>query len=215
MSVDFLPHRPTKIIGIGSNYRRHVEEMGRPIPQVPKVFLKPTTALIGAGEAIAIPPGTERVDHEAELGVVIGRRMCRVPKEAALEFVAGYTCVNDVTARDFQRADGVFARAKGFDTFCPVGPVLVSDVDPGALRIRAWVNGVLRQDGHTSDMIFDVPTLLAFVSHIMTLEPGDILSTGTPSGVGPLQPGEVVAVEVEGIGRLENPVERRVDRNAS
>lgn len=212
MSLDFLAHRPTKIVGIGSNYRRHIEEMGKAVPAVPKVFLKPTTALIGPGEAIEIPPGTLRVDHEAELGVVIGRQMSRVRASEALDYVAGYIAVNDVTARDFQRADGVFARAKGFDSFCPVGPSIVTDVDPADLRVRAWVDGQLRQDGRTSDMIFDVPTLLEFVSAIMTLQPGDILSTGTPSGVGPLVAGQVVRVEVEGIGVLENPVVDRSDR---
>ena len=212
MSLDFLRVRPSKIVGIGSNYRRHIEEMGKTVPAVPKVFLKPASALIGPGAAIEIPPDTVRVDHEAELGVVIGQRMTRVPASEALSYVGGYIAVNDVTTRDFQRADGVFARAKGFDTFCPVGPAVVSDVDPSDLRVRAWVDGELRQDGRTSDMIFDVPTLLAFVSSIMTLEPGDILSTGTPCGVGPLHAGQVVRVEVEGIGALENPVIDRSDR---
>jgi len=214
MSQDILGVQPTKIVGIGSNYRAHIEEMGRAIPKVPKVFLKPTSALIGPGEPIRLPPGTERVDHEAELGVVIGRKMTRISATDALDYVAGYTCVNDVTARDFQRMDGVFARAKGFDTFCPVGPVLATDIDPNDLRVRAWVDGELRQDGRTSDMIFDVPRLLEFVSSIMTLFPGDILSTGTPSGVGPLTDGQTVVVEVEGIGRLENPVVDREDRRA-
>jgi 2-keto-4-pentenoate hydratase/2-oxohepta-3-ene-1,7-dioic acid hydratase in catechol pathway len=203
---------PTKIIGIGSNYRLHIEEMGRPIPTVPKVFLKPPSALIGSGEAIQIPPGTERVDHEAELGVVVGRRMSHVRAEHALSFVEGYTAVNDVTARDFQRTDGVFTRAKGFDTFCPVGPCVVAGLDPSDLRVRCWVDGELRQDGRTSDMIFDVATILSFVSHIMVLEPGDLITTGTPMGVGPLLPGQTVSVEVEGVGRIENPVIARSDR---
>jgi len=202
---------PTKIIGIGSNYRLHIEEMGRPIPTVPKVFLKPPSSIVGPGESIQIPPGTDRVDHEAELGVVIGTRMSRVRAENALAFVQGYTAVNDVTARDFQRTDGVFTRAKGFDTFCPVGPRVVSDLDPSDLRVRCWVDGVLRQDGRTSDMIFDVPTILSFVSHIMVLEPGDLISTGTPMGVGPILPGQIVSVEVEGIGKLDNPVVARSD----
>ena len=204
--------KPTKIIGIGSNYRRHIEEMGRTVPSVPKVFLKPPSALIGPGDAIEIPPGTERVDHEAELGVVIGRQMSRVRAVDALEYVQGYTAVNDVTARDFQRADGVFTRAKGFDTFCPVGPRIVSDLDPSDLHVRCWVDGELRQDGRTSDMIFDVATLLSFVSHIMVLEPGDLITTGTPMGVGPIVPGQTVSVEVEGIGRIDNPVVARSDR---
>ena len=149
---------PTKIIGIGSNYRKHIEEMGRTIPTVPKVFLKPPSALIGSGDAIEIPPGTERVDHEAELGVVIGRRMSRVSVSDALKYVQGYTAVNDVTARDFQRMDGVFTRAKGFDTFCPVGPTIVPDLDPSDVRVRCWVDGQLRQDGRTSDMMVSCGT---------------------------------------------------------
>ncbi len=204
--------KPSKIIGIGSNYRKHIEEMGRPVPSVPKVFLKPPSAVIGSGDPIEIPPGTVRVDHEAELGVVIGRRMSRVSAEEALLYVGGYTAVNDVTARDFQRADGVFSRAKGFDTFCPVGPRVVTDLDPFNTRVRCYVDGELRQDGSTADMIFDVPTILSFVSHIMTLEPGDLVTTGTPMGVGPLMPGQTVVVEVEGVGRLENPVVARSDR---
>jgi len=212
MSVDFLPTPPTKIVCIGSNYRRHIEELGRTIPVEPRIFMKPTSALIGPGEAIVLPPGTERVDHEAELGVVIGRTMSRVPAADCLSYVAGYTCVNDVTARDLQKKDVLFTRAKGFDTFCPVGPVVASDLDPSNLRVRAWVDGQLRQDGQTSDMIFDVPCLLAYVSNIMTLHPGDILSTGTPMGVGPMLPGQTVAIEVSGIGRLENPIVARSDR---
>ena len=206
---------PSKIIGIGSNYRRHIEEMGRSIPAQPKMFLMPPTALLGPGEAIEIPPGTARVDHEAELGVVIGRTMTRVSPADALEYVAGYTAVNDVTARDFQKTDGVFSRAKGFDTFCPAGPAVVADIDPFNTRIRCFVDGVLRQDGNTADMVFDVPTLLSFVSNVMTLNPGDLIATGTPMGVGPLLPGQVVVVEVEGIGRLENPVVARSDRGES
>lgn len=205
---------PSKIVGIGSNYRRHIEEMGRPVPTVPKVFLKPPSAIIGDGDAIQIPPGTDRVDHEAELGVVIGRRMTRVSAADALGFVGGYTAVNDVTARDFQRLDGVFSRAKGFDTFCPVGPRVVTSLDPSDLRIRCFVDGKLRQDGRTSDMIFDVPTILSFVSHIMTLEPGDLVATGTPMGVGPIVPGQTVVVDVEGVGELRNPVVARSDRVA-
>ena len=205
---------PSKIVGIGSNYRRHIEEMGRPIPTVPKVFLKPPSAIIGNGDAILIPPDTQRVDHEAELGIVVGRRMSRVSVDNALAFVGGYTAVNDVTARDFQRLDGVFSRAKGFDTFCPVGPRVVTGLDPSDLRIRCFVDGHLRQDGRTSDMIFDVPTILSFVSHIMTLEPGDLVATGTPMGVGPLLPGQTVVVDVEGVGELRNPVVARSDRGA-
>lgn len=202
----------TKIIGIGSNYRDHAAEMGKPVPVVPKLFLKAPSALLAPGSAIEIPPATQRVDHEAELGVVIGRRCRRVSAADALDFVAGYMCVNDVTARDFQREDGVFARAKGFDSFCPVGPRLVSGLDPSALGVVCRVNGVVRQNGSTRDMVFPVAALIAFVSSVMTLEPGDLIATGTPAGVGPLLPGDVVEVEVEGIGVLRNPVVARDDR---
>ena len=205
---------PSKIIGVGSNYRAHIAEMGRPVPQRPKIFLMPPSALIQSGEAIVIPPHTMRVDHEAELGVVIGRTMHRVAVAEALGYVAGYTAVNDVTARDFQREDGVFSRAKGFDTFCPVGPCVAADIDPFNTRVRCFVDGELRQDGNTSDMIFDVPTLLSFISHVMTLNPGDLISTGTPMGVGPLSVGQTVVVQIEGIGRLENPVIGRSDRGS-
>ena len=200
--------RPTKIIGIGSNYRRHALEMGKPIPTVPKIFLVAPSAQIGPGDSIEIPPGTQRVDHEAELAVVIGQRCRQVSRAEALDFVLGYTVANDVTARDFQRSDKVFGRAKGFDTFMPIGSDLVQ-CDPSDLRVRAWVNDELRQDGRTADMVFDVPELIHFVSHVMTLMPGDIISTGTPSGVGPLVPGDEVTVEVEGIAPLTNPVRAR------
>ncbi len=206
------PVVPSKVVGVGSNYRAHAAEMGKPVPPVPKIFLKPSTAVIGPGEPIRVPPGTERVDHEAELGVVIGRVLsCATPAEA-MRGVLGYTCLNDVTARDFQRADGVFARAKGFDGFCPLGPWIVTGLDPADLRVQARVNGQTRQDGRSSDMVFDVPTLLAFISGVMTLLPGDVIATGTPSGVGPLVAGDVVEIEVEGVGVLTNPVEDRADR---
>ena len=197
---------PSKIIGIGQNYRAHAAEMGKGIPSEPLMFLKPPTALCGDGDAIARPAGYARVDHEAELGVVIGRRARRVTREDALDHVLGYVCVNDVTVRDLQAKDGQWTRAKGFDSFCPVGPRLVSGLDPSDLRIVARVNGAVRQDSRTSDLIFDVPTLIAFVSRHMTLEPGDLISTGTPAGVGNLVPGDVVEVEIEGIGVLRNPV---------
>ncbi len=209
------PFWGSKIIGIGQNYRDHAREMGKPVPTIPKIFLKAPSSVIGPGEPIRIPPGTTRVDHEAELGVVIGRRACRVSRESALDHVFGYTPVNDVTARDFQAADGVFARAKGFDSFCPVGPWVVTDVDPTRLFVRARVDGVLRQSGSTADMVFDVAALIEFVSAIMTLEPGDLISTGTPAGVGPLLAGQTVEVEVEGLGSLVNRVEDRDDRCAS
>ncbi|MSP55042.1 MAG: FAA hydrolase family protein [Myxococcales bacterium] len=205
----------TKIVAIGSNYRDHAIEMGKPVPEIPKIFLKAPSAVIYEGDPIVIPPGTQRVDHEAELAVVIGQRASRVPRARALEVVAGYTICNDVTARDFQRADGVFARAKGYDSFCPLGPVLVAGIDPSNLTISCWVNNVRRQHSRTDQLVFDIATLIAFVTDIMTLYPGDVISTGTPAGVGPLLPGDVVTIEIEGIGRLTNPVVARDDRVGS
>jgi 2-keto-4-pentenoate hydratase/2-oxohepta-3-ene-1,7-dioic acid hydratase in catechol pathway len=198
--------RPSKIIGIGQNYRAHAAEMGKGIPEEPLMFLKPATAVIADGMPIERPAGFERVDYEGELGVVIGRRARRVSREEALGYVQGYVCVNDVTVRDLQQKDGQWTRAKGFDTFCPIGPRVVAGLDPTKLRITTRVNGVIKQDSSTSDLIFDVATLIAFCSRHMTLEEGDVISTGTPSGVGPLQPGDVVEVEIEGIGVLRNPV---------
>lgn len=206
------PVEPGKIIGIGSNYRDHAAEMDRPVPAEPKIFLKAPSSLVGPDERIEIPPRTTRVDHEAELGIVIGRRCRRVSEADALDHVFGYTCVNDVTARDFQKADGVFARAKGFDTFCPVGPAVVTGVDARALRVRCLVNDQVRQDGTTADMVFGIAALVAYVSQVMTLEPGDLIATGTPAGVGPLVAGDRVVIEVEGIGSLANPVVDRDDR---
>jgi 2-keto-4-pentenoate hydratase/2-oxohepta-3-ene-1,7-dioic acid hydratase in catechol pathway len=206
------PVEPTKIVCIGTNYRAHGAEMGKDVPVRPKIFLKPPSALIGPGERIEIPPETQRVDHEAELGVVIGRRCSRVTRERAMDHVFGYTCVNDVTARDFQKEDGVFARAKGFDTFCPVGPAVVTGIDPREAHVRGLVDGALRQDAPVSDMVFDIPTLIAFISNVMTLEAGDLISTGTPAGVGPLVAGQRVTVEVDRVGSLENPVVDRSDR---
>jgi 2-keto-4-pentenoate hydratase/2-oxohepta-3-ene-1,7-dioic acid hydratase in catechol pathway len=201
--------RPTKIVGIGQNYRAHALEMGKGIPEQPLMFLKPTTAIILDGEPIRRPAGYARVDYEGELGVVIGRRATAVSKERALEVVRGYCCVNDVTVRELQAKDGQWTRAKGFDTFCPIGPRVAEGLDPRDLRITTRVNGVVKQDSRTSDLIFDVPTLIAFVTAHMTLEPGDIISTGTPAGVGPLQVGDVCEIEIEGIGVLRNPVVAR------
>jgi len=198
--------RPSKIIGIGQNYRAHAAEMGKGIPEEPLMFLKPPSAVIADGMPIERPAGYERVDYEGELGVVIGKRAHRVSRDQALAYVHGFTCVNDVTVRDLQKKDGQWTRAKGFDTFCPIGPRVVSGLDPSNLRVTTRVNGQVRQDSSTSDLIFDVPTLISFVSQHMTLEPGDVISTGTPSGVGNLNPGDVVEVEISGIGVLRNPV---------
>jgi len=197
---------PSKIIGIGVNYRAHAVEMGKGLPEEPLMFLKPRSAMIADGDAIERPAGYERVDYEGELGVVIGARTRGISRERALEAVLGFVCVNDVTVRDLQKRDGQWARAKGFDTFCPIGPRIVAGLDPSKLRITTRVNGEVRQDSSTSDLIFDVPALIAFTSAHMTLEPGDVISTGTPSGVGNLTPGDTVTVEIEGIGALTNKV---------
>jgi len=202
---------PSKIIGIGQNYRAHALEMGKGIPEQPLMFLKPRSALLADGGAIERPSGYERVDYEGELGVVIGTRAHRVSRERALEFVLGFTCVNDVTVRDLQKKDVQFTRAKGFDTFCPIGPRIVPGLDPANLRIQTRVNGVIKQDSSTADLIFDVPTLIAFCSEHMTLEVGDVISTGTPAGVGNLEPGDIVEIEIEGVGILRNSVIARPD----
>jgi len=197
---------PSKIIGIGQNYRAHVAEMGKTIPSEPVMFLKPPSSLLADGASIERPDGYLRVDYEGELGVVIGRRARQVSVDDALGCVLGYVCVNDVTVRDLQQKDGQWTRAKGFDTFCPVGPALVEGLDPRDLRITTRVNGAVKQDSRTSDLIFDVATLIAFVSRHMTLEVGDLISTGTPAGVGNLTVGDVVEIEIEGVGVLRNPV---------
>ena len=204
------PCQPTKIVAIGRNYAAHAAEHGVEVPAEPLFFLEPPSAVIGPGAAILYPDQlTQRVEHEAELAVVIGRQARGVQRKEASEFVWGYTCANDVTARDLQRRDGQWTRGKGFDTFCPLGPWIVPDLDTSDLRVSCRVNGELRQDGRTKNMIFSIEELIAHVSAVMTLEPGDVLLTGTPAGVGPLWPGDRVAVEVEGIGLLENEVARR------
>jgi len=190
------PVVPTKIVCIGRNYAAHAKELGSDVPAEPLLFLKPPSSLLGPGAEIVLPPASSRVEHEAELGVVIGRRARHVSRERALEHVFGYACVCDVTARDLQRKDGQWTRAKGFDTFCPVGPFVETAFDPASARILCRVNGTVRQDGTTSRMMFDVPTLVAYVSRVMTLEPGDLLVTGTPEGVGPLVAGDVLEVEI-------------------
>jgi 2-keto-4-pentenoate hydratase/2-oxohepta-3-ene-1,7-dioic acid hydratase in catechol pathway len=200
------PVLPSKILCIGRNYAAHAKELGNEVPKEPLLFLKPPSALLGPGRAIVLPKESERVEHEAELGVVIGARCKGVTAERALEHVFGYTCVADVTARDLQKKDVQFTRAKGFDTFCPVGPWIETELDPRALRVRCRVNGQSRQDGTTANMIFDVPTLVAYASRMMTLEPGDLLVTGTPEGVGPLAAGDTLEIEIDGIGVLAERV---------
>ncbi len=201
------PVEPSKIVAVGRNYRDHAAEMNNPIPQEPLIFLKPPSAVVGPGAAIRIPPGLGRVDHEAELTIVMGRPARRVPAARAREYIFGYTCLNDVTSRDLQQRDGQFTRAKGFDTFSPIGPCIAVGLDPSALDVEAWVNGSRRQGSNTRELIFTVERLVEFVTAVMTLVPGDVIATGTPAGVGPIQAGDTVTIRIEGIGDLTNAVE--------
>lgn len=204
------PCEPSKIVCVGRNYVDHAKEFGNPVPEEPLIFLKPPSSLIAAGEPIVYPAITEHVSYEGELGVVIGKRAKHVTAAEAEDYILGYTCVNDMTARDLQKKDTQWTRSKGFDTFCPVGPwiVLRHDVVFDQLRVRTFVDGEKKQDASVRDMIFPVPVIIEFVTQFMTLEPGDLLATGTPSGVGPVLPGSIIRVEIEGIGALENPVVR-------
>jgi 2-keto-4-pentenoate hydratase/2-oxohepta-3-ene-1,7-dioic acid hydratase in catechol pathway len=203
------PTLPSKVVAIGKNYAEHAAEMGGDVPEQPLIFLKPSTSVVGDGDAIASPPSSERVDFEGELAVVIGR-LCRdVPVERAMEVVLGYTCANDVTARDQQKTDGQWSRAKGYDTFCPLGPWIETDADPSDLRITTRLNGEVKQDSRTSLIVHKIPTLIAYITSCMTLLPGDVILTGTPSGIGPMQVGDSVEVEIEGIGVLTNSVAAR------
>jgi 2-keto-4-pentenoate hydratase/2-oxohepta-3-ene-1,7-dioic acid hydratase in catechol pathway len=206
-SVELLaPLAPGKIVCVGRNYADHAREHGAEVPEIPLLFLKPPSAVIGPRAPIVLPPQSEQVEYEAELAAVIGKQARAVASEEAREYIFGYTAANDVTARDLQRKDGQWTRAKGFDTFCPLGPWIDTEADPGDLRITCRVNGQIRQLASTREMVFSVYQLVAFVSGIMTLELGDVLLTGTPAGVGRLQPGDSVQVDIEGIGCLENPV---------
>lgn len=203
------PCLPSKVICLGLNYRRHAEEMKQELPKKPIIFMKPSTSVIGPGEAVIYPDQSKRVDYEAELGVVIGRRAYRVKREKALDYVFGYTCANDVTARDKQPAQGQWTYAKGFDTFCPLGPVIETAVtDPENLTLKGYLNGKLVQDTSTADHVFSVVEIIEFISGCMTLLPGDVIITGTPAGVGPLEPGDLFVVDIEGIGKLKNTVTR-------
>jgi 2-keto-4-pentenoate hydratase/2-oxohepta-3-ene-1,7-dioic acid hydratase in catechol pathway len=203
-----VPCEPTKIVCVGRNYRDHAKELGNEVPAEPLIFLKPPSSLIAQGEDIVYPGISQNVHFEGELGIVIGKRARHVKAENALDYVFGYTCVNDVTARDLQRKDGQWSRAKGFDTFCPTGPSIVrrADIDLENLRVRTRLDGEIKQDAPVTDMIFSVSVIIAFVTEFLTLEPGDLVATGTPSGVGPMLPGSTVAVEIEGIGLLENKI---------
>jgi len=200
------PVEPSKIIAIGCNYLDHAQEMDLPVPKEPLIFFKPPSSVIGHNDTIVLPASSKRVDFEAELGIVIGRQARNVPVNQALRYVLGYTCANDVTARDFQKEDGQWARAKGFDTFCPIGPSIVAGIDTRSLSIQAIRNGKVLQDSNTRKMIFKDEELVSYVSQIMTLYPGDIIITGTPPGVDELKAGDVVEIAIENIGTLTNDV---------
>ncbi len=200
------PATPQKIICLGRNYAEHAREQGAEVPETPLIFLKPPSSIIGPNEPIVLPPQSRQVEHEAELAVIIGRRGRWIAPEQAWTYVFGYTAANDVTARDLQRRDGQWTRGKGFDTFCPLGPWIETEFDPADVLITCRVNGEVRQMATTRDLLFGIPQLIAFISSVMTLEAGDVILTGTPAGVSPLQPGDVVTVEVEGLGELSNPV---------
>ncbi len=198
------PCRPSKIVCLGLNYRSHIEEMKLPMPSVPLIFLKPSTAVIGPEDKIVLPQGWQRIDYEGELGVVIGKKAKNISEEKAREYVLGYTCVNDVSDRHAQAADGQWTRAKGYDTFAPIGPWIETEVEPDNLKLETYLNGELRQSASTSDLLFGIPKLINFISGVMTLLPGDVIATGTPSGVGPMNPGDIIEIKIEKIGALKN-----------
>ena len=201
------PIRPSKIVCVGRNYREHAAELGNKTPDEPLLFLKAPSAIISSGAEIVLPGASQQVEHEGELGVVIGRIARNIASdEDSLNYVLGYTCVNDVTARDLQRKDVQFTRGKSFDTFCPVGPWIETDIDPGNVEVQTRLNGEVKQKGNTADMAFSVAFLIRYISEIMTLYPGDLIATGTPAGVSRMKPGDVVEVEVSGIGVLRNSV---------
>jgi 2-keto-4-pentenoate hydratase/2-oxohepta-3-ene-1,7-dioic acid hydratase in catechol pathway len=201
-----LDIRPTKIVAVGRNYLAHIQELGHDVPTEPLIFLKPPSAVVGDGDEVIYPEATHNLHHEAELAVVIGKRCHAAAEGEALDCVAGYTCANDVTARDLQEKDDQWTRAKGFDTFCPLGPRIVPGLDPGNVAVICRVNGEVRQEGHTSDMLFSVPRLIVHISAVMTLEPDDVILTGTPPGVSAVARGDAMEVEIEGIGILHNRV---------
>ncbi len=200
------PVQPSKIVCVGLNYKDHALEQKKPLPEEPLLFIKPSTSVIGPGDPICVPSWAGRIDHEAELGIVIGKRAYRVPLQETQDYVLGLIAVNDVTARDLQNKDGQYTRCKGFDTFAPIGPCVAVGLDGRDLSVRAYVNGQLRQDSRSRELIFTIPELITFITSVMTLMPGDIISTGTPSGIGPITPGDSVTVHVEGVGALTNRV---------
>jgi 2-keto-4-pentenoate hydratase/2-oxohepta-3-ene-1,7-dioic acid hydratase in catechol pathway len=203
------PVQPSKMVCVGLNYKDHAAESNKPLPSEPMLFLKPSTCVIGPGDPIQSPVWAGRVDHEAELGLVIGKPTFKIKARQAADHILGLTCVNDVTARDLQSKDVQFTRAKGFDSFGPIGPCIAVGLDGGDLQVRAYVNGAPRQDSRTRELVFTIPELVEFISSVMTLLPGDIIATGTPSGIGPIRPGDSVTVQVEGVGALTNPVVAR------
>ncbi len=200
------PCLPSKVVALGLNYRSHARELNQKLPEVPLLFLKPPTAVVGPEDNIIYPAMSERVDYEGELGVVIRKRASKVPAEKALDYVLGYTCFNDVTARDLQNRDGQWTRAKGFDTFASIGPCIETGLDPAQVEVRTVLNGMVKQAGNTSDLVFAVPEVISFISCVMTLLPGDVIATGTPFGIGPMQPGDIVEVIIPPIGTLRNRV---------
>jgi 2-keto-4-pentenoate hydratase/2-oxohepta-3-ene-1,7-dioic acid hydratase in catechol pathway len=204
------PCTPSKIVAVGLNYRDHAEEMGLAIPDEPILFLKPSTSVIGAGGAIVLPPQSARVDYEAELAIVISKSARNVSRTEAPDYILGYTCLNDVTARDLQSKDGQWTRAKSFDTFCPIGPWIETELDGSDLKIELYLNGVIKQKSRTSNLIFSPVELVEFISAIMTLSPGDVIATGTTSGVGPMGPGDTVEVRIESIGSLINQAAKAI-----
>jgi 2-keto-4-pentenoate hydratase/2-oxohepta-3-ene-1,7-dioic acid hydratase in catechol pathway len=206
--VKFLPPSvPSKIVCVGRNYREHASELGNEVPPEPLIFLKPPSAIIAPDEPIVMPAISKRVDYEGEIAVIIGRICSQLgPSDDVKPYIAGFTCLNDVTARDLQKSDGQWTRGKGFDTFCPFGPVLETELDLGAATVETFVNGARKQSGRASEMMFSVDVIIRWISRVMTLQPGDVIATGTPSGVGPVQAGDVVEVVVGGVGTLRNPV---------
>jgi len=215
-SVQLLaPINPGKIVCLGRNYAEHAREHQADVPEYPLIFLKPPTSVIGPGESIVLPPQSERVEHEAELAVVIGRRGRWIETAQVGDYILGYTIANDVTARDLQRKDGQWTRGKGFDTFCPLGPWIDTAFEPLDNMVTCHVNGIMRQMGSTQDMVFQVPQIITFISSVMTLEPGDVILTGTPAGVSPLVAGDIVEVKIDGLGALQNPVRTEPETGAA